>query len=165
MKFTIRSIQLRPSLVLTRTDSYCISRLGFEINSIVMTQPDSSSKTNIKPDSASACEFRSLPTYSIFITLNSVKRFFAIAKYFTILVPRALNFPVTWLTTNFESLNIWSSGAFNLLADLSPTMKALYSTSLFVARKLSLRLCSKIAPSRLFKTIHAPAPRLFLLHR
>ena len=66
------------------------------------------------------------------------------------------------LTTSFESLKIWSLGVFSLLEDLSPVMKASYSTSLFVARKFSLRHCSKISPSGFFKTIHAHAPKLFL---
>ncbi|GFS37392.1 hypothetical protein Acr_00g0051710 [Actinidia rufa] len=56
---------------------------------------------------------------------------------------------MTWLTTKFESLKIWSSRIFSLLAaDRSPAMP-LYSASLFVAGKYSLRhyLNSSLNPS------------------
>ena len=45
MKFNIGSIQLEPSSILTRTDSYCILRLGSEINLTTMVWLDSPLKT------------------------------------------------------------------------------------------------------------------------
>ena len=91
MKLTIGSIQLGPNSVLTKTSSCGVLRLGAEIKSTVTVLLTSPSNTDAKPASTSAYESKSLPTYSIFTALNSVRRFFATAKYFAILAPRLVN--------------------------------------------------------------------------
>ena len=69
--------------------------MGVDIKSIVMVHPVSLLKTEAKPASTSACEFKSLLTCSIFTALNPVMMFLATANYLAILARRASNFPVT----------------------------------------------------------------------
>ena len=60
---------------------------------------------------------------------------------------RASNFPLTWPTINYESLNIRRARIFSSLASLRSVIRVSYSASLFDATKANWRAYSKIVSS------------------
>ena len=136
---TIRSIQLGATLIWWIWTISFFILVGLHKSSTRITWGKPCAEEVARVARESACVFPLLEIYSKLKYSNPDRKCLTWLKYPCILTSLTSNSPLTWLTTNLESENIFIAFPPIFWTMVIPTNKTSYSTSLFVAEKPNLK--------------------------